>query len=87
MTEIQKAIKYFDGYGSPYDDLVVEALRKQMPMKVTGIKTQVKARDVETNEIMTYDCMRCPNCGKWLSQNYKYCSYCGQKLDWEVDND
>jgi len=63
-------------------EIAIEALEKQIPMKVTGYKTKVKARDIETNEIMTYDCMRCPSCEKWLSQNYKHCSHCGQRLDW-----
>ncbi|NMB10547.1 MAG: hypothetical protein GX982_07645 [Tissierellia bacterium] len=26
--DVKKAIKYFDGYGSPYDDLVIQALKK-----------------------------------------------------------
>lgn len=29
MTEIDRAIAYFDGYGSPYDDLVITALREK----------------------------------------------------------
>ena len=30
MSDMQKAIEYFDGYGSPYDDVVIKALEKQL---------------------------------------------------------
>jgi hypothetical protein len=29
MNEIEKAIEYFDGYGSPYDDIVIQALQEK----------------------------------------------------------
>lgn len=63
-------------------EIAIEALEKQIPMKVTGYKTKVKARDVELNEIATFTCMKCPNCEVWQSGNDKYCSRCGQRLDW-----
>lgn len=30
MNDIEKAIDYFDGYGSPYDDLILTALREKV---------------------------------------------------------
>jgi hypothetical protein len=29
MNEIEKAIEYFDGYGTPYDDIVIQALQEK----------------------------------------------------------
>ncbi|MCJ8173202.1 hypothetical protein [Clostridium botulinum] len=37
--EIRKAIEYFNGYGSPYDELVIGILEKQVPKKVIRTKT------------------------------------------------
>lgn len=65
-------------------EMVIQALEKQIPKNVSGLRTKVKALDVETKQVLTYDCAKCPSCGKWLSQVSKYCEYCGQKLDWEV---
>lgn len=36
--EIKKAIEYFNGYGSPYDELVISTLEKQVPKKVIRTK-------------------------------------------------
>ena len=56
------------------------------PMKIdTSIEpSHVKALDVEKNEIVTYECYPCPNCGKWIiyNTNHCYCEYCGIRLDW-----
>jgi len=35
--EIKQAIEYFDGYGSPYDELVIGLLRKQLSMRNKSI--------------------------------------------------
>lgn len=68
-----------------------EALNKQIPkaVRIEGI-AKVKALDIEYNEIHTYKCIRCPECGKWIVVNvsHKYCEYCGQKIDWsEIGGD
>ena len=55
IEEIRKAIKYFDGYGSPYDELVIAALKKLTPMKVIKTKTLSQA---------------CPVCKSKVNWNY-----------------
>lgn len=37
--KIKDAIHYFCGYGSPYDELVIRALAKQIPMKPIEFRT------------------------------------------------
>ena len=71
MTKIQKAIKYFDGYGSPYDELVIEALENQVPKQV------VKKLQAVFNQFY------CPRCMRVLYYGDNYCPSCGQRLDWE----
>lgn len=75
MTDIQKAIEYFDGYGSPYDELVIELLEKQVPKQVSE-----KSKAV-------FNQFFCSQCVRILFYGDNYCPCCGQKLDWEVDND
>ena len=60
---------------------ISQILEKQIPKKIikTGIKC--KAVDVETKEIMTYECYPCPNCEKWITKIYKFCPNCGQKIE------
>ena len=65
-------------------EMVIKALEKEISKNVSGLRTKVKALDVETKQVLTYDCAKCPSCGKWLSQVNRYCQYCGQRLDWEV---
>ena len=59
----------------------IKALEKQVPMKtrITGMK--FKALDVETKEVVMYECSPCPSCEKWLSKIYKYCPHCGQRIE------
>lgn len=84
MTEIEIAIIHYDGNNNePYADLVVEALRKQIPKKV------VKKIEFSSYEYISY---RCPICNQhFLSKiegefvagtKSKYCYKCGQALDW-----
>ena len=54
-------------------------------MKIdTSEPCHVKAADLESGKIYTYECYPCPNCGKWIHANkaHKFCSYCGIKLKW-----
>lgn len=78
MTDIQKAIEYFEGYGSPYDDVVIKALEKQIPEKAT----------LAIGRFVTLD--RCPTCEQIFFCHdciLNYCSNCGQKIDWEAEDD
>jgi hypothetical protein len=43
---------------------------------------KVKALDIETKQVVTYDCAPCPVCGRWivLSSQTRYCEYCGARI-------
>lgn len=49
----------------------IEALKKQIP------------KNVKTVAIGNINYYKCPECGEISGINAKYCSYCGQKLEWE----
>lgn len=64
---------------------IKKALTKQIPKKVT-------------HEATLYKCCTCPNCKnvvdkfeKWGENTVRitqtYCHFCGQKLDWEVEDE
>lgn len=63
--------------------------KKQMPQKVTGNYSYVKAFDATKNTTEKFRCYPCPSCGKWIcaNKNHKYCEWCGQALDWSETND
>lgn len=77
MQKQQEAIEYFDGYGSPYDDYLIDLLERDIPMKVNASRVKVKSLDVETEEVVTFESTPCP---KWLLIINSFCQYCGQKL-------
>ncbi len=79
--DIQKAIKYFDGYGSPYDDLVIQALEKQIPQPP-------EYKHYKENPSL-WEIYHCQSCNAILL-NYElyptdYCNKCGQKLKGESE--
>lgn len=57
-------------------DMAISALRKQEGKKV----------------IVTTSTKRCPSCNKQVSgrgnihPNYKYCRFCGQRIDWSDEH-
>lgn len=96
--DIQRAIKRVQrarslaaeaGVKEAVEDLSValEALEKEVPKRVTKRDIKVKALDVETEQILTFICGKCPNCTKWISQNNNHCPHCGQKVSWEEEDD
>lgn len=81
MSKIKELINFFDGYGSPYDGLVIALAEMQIPKKANGLKTKVKALDVETQEVRTFECTPCPLCDKWITKIYNFCPHCGQRVE------
>lgn len=81
MSKIEELIKYFDGYGSPYDGLIIALAEMQVPKKITGMKVKVKVLDVECKEVRTYECSACPSCDKWITKIYNFCPHCGQRVE------
>lgn len=49
---------------------------------------KVKAFNPETETVNTFNCIPCPQCGKWIvvNESHRFCSYCGEKLDWNNIN-
>ena len=45
--------------------------------------------DDETEHIEVYaiTCYNCPKCNKEIQIHTNYCPYCGQKLDWRIENE
>lgn len=67
--ELRKLIKYFNGYGSPYDEIVITIAKQQIPKK---LKAHIKIPGIGA----------CPICGTtFVTGNVRlnYCSYCGQR--------
>ena len=56
-------------------DMAIEALKKQVPMKPND-KFNVPYC------VLTYGI--CPSCGLGVNSDMKFCSECGQALDWSV---
>ena len=83
--ELEKAIDYFKNrvsfempvYDEPHFKTILNALERNEPMKVIdGIN--YKGEDTKL----------CPNCESHAGTiNSRFCKYCGQRLDWSVDND
>ncbi len=66
------------------EKIAIEAMKKQIPMMVTGHK------HIYPNEYgVTMVEIECPNCGSCFEfeslrcYEPEYCDECGQKLDWE----
>lgn len=57
--------------------MAIKALEKQIPMK------PIKNNPIK-NEVWIESAMLCPVCNGYVNKfGNKYCSKCGQKLDWE----
>lgn len=57
-------------------DLAIEALEKQIPKKPNG-KFNVP------DYVLAYGI--CPSCGLGVNSDMKFCSECGQAIDWSDD--
>lgn len=80
--DIQKAINYFDGYGSPYDEIVIQALEKQIP------KPPVEKRHPKYPNLGIFHYCVCgalfPGWGNSRAET-NYCGNCGQKIKGESE--
>jgi RNA polymerase-binding transcription factor DksA len=57
-------------------EMAISALEKQMPKKI-------KKFTYPKNIVYMY----CPECDEGIDENNLFCSRCGQKIDWEVENE
>lgn len=81
MSKVEELINYFDGYVSLFDGLIISLAKMQIPMKLIGETTTVKALDIERQEVRTYKCTPCPSCEKWITKVYNFCPHCGQCIE------
>ncbi|NMB98141.1 MAG: zinc ribbon domain-containing protein [Clostridiaceae bacterium] len=56
--------------------VAISVLEKQMPKKI-------KKFTYPKNIVYMY----CPECDEGIDENNLFCSRCGQKIDWEVENE
>jgi len=56
--------------------IAIKTLKKQIPKKI-------KKFTYPKNIVYMY----CPECDEGIDENNLFCSRCGQKLDWEVENE
>lgn len=56
------------------------SMKKQIPMPVMYRKI-LNTTSIGDNDYIEWCC---PICGEWVEETDNYCSYCGQKLDWET---
>ncbi len=73
---IKKAIDYFDGDGSPYDDLAIKSLERQMPK---GLVKEKSKGDFE--DCILYKCQICGGESEEICEGIKlkrpyWCNYC-----------
>ena len=74
---IKMRARGFSG-ASKHCDLAIEALEKQLPVKVEY------EGGFSNNGFTRYRMAKCPDCDRWHSSRDEiiYCSKCGQRLDW-----
>lgn len=75
LVEYQKALKR-----------AVKALEKQIPRKVNNL-SEIYLDFGVGKKIKVGGYGNCPNCNYNIDIVSKYCTRCGQKLDWSEEND
>lgn len=91
MTE-QQAIELIENHGYISDevkDIVIKALKKQIPKSIVGNEyNPVHVGDTVNG--MCPECMSnfvCITPKTYKARGFGYCKECGQKMDWEVQNE
>lgn len=64
----------------------IKALKKQIPRKVNNL-SEIYLDFGVGKKIKVGACGNCPNCNYNMDIVSKYCTRCGQKLDWSEEND
>lgn len=64
----------------------IKALKKQIPRKVNNL-SEIYLDFGVGKKIKVGACGNCPNCNYNIDIVSKYCTRCGQKLDWSEEND
>ena len=68
-----------------YLDVFEELVDKETPMKVNKKKVDCREIKVGSGTFRTIYLWSCPNCETWISPSHdeRYCSCCGQRLEYE----
>ena len=95
MNKYQEAINYvvdryldIDYQEKPMNDDTKYALTLQeLVERATPKKVEKQEHAYSVDDEYIYTRGICPNCKKWVvvefADNYDYCQYCGQRLNWE----
>lgn len=73
------------GYLRDLEKYCDELEKREKPMKVHKKKIDRREIKVGSGTFRTIYLFSCPNCGTWISPSHdeKYCSKCGQRLEYE----
>jgi hypothetical protein len=80
LTENVHVGYWFGYYGL---QMIIDALEKHIPKKPTSINHD---KDIKIGEAIWKagtTVYKCPCCGSFISEAYKYCNICGQSIDWK----
>lgn len=64
-------------------ELAIEDMQFRTPKKVeiTPLQQDVRIGNM-TAKAGTRVLARCPNCDTWAMRHHRFCSHCGQAIDW-----
>lgn len=83
--EGEKNYKLIGLFYYPQCDILQELVDKETPLTVNYIA------DGYADGYPVYDTATCPNCVRAFEldyeEHYKYCPNCGQRLNWEIENE
>lgn len=79
--ETVNELTYYAGFNR---DKVIEQIQEAMAMGANALEKQIaKKVNKETKDSYGNVIPRCPSCSKMFVEDY--CSKCGQKIDWMVE--
>lgn len=66
--------------------IAIEALRFRTPKEfvITPLKEDVRIGNM-TCRTGTRVLAKCPNCDAWVMRHHRFCSTCGQAIDWSEE--
>ena len=67
-------------------NMAIEALQFRTPKKsaITPLKEDVRIGNM-TCRTGTRVLAKCPNCDAWAMRHHRFCSTCGQAIDWSEE--
>lgn len=66
--------------GLKYNSCASKRMEEALKMAIKALKKQIGLKPLEN-----IVCFYCPKCKHFVESVYNYCGFCGQKLDWTVE--